>query len=147
MASRRQAREFALLALYQADLAGRDLDAALPELWATALDAEGLEGAKAPEEDEMDFAARLCHGVKEKQAEIDDLLEKSSTNWRLTRMPVVDRNILRISAFELLACEDIPPNVSINEAIELAKRFGTQESRAFVNGIVDRVARHVGRIK
>ncbi len=147
MASRRQAREFALLALYESDLAGRELPRALEDLWAASMDGEGLEGGKTPEPDEIAFATRLCDGVHARRAEIDQLIEQSSTNWRLPRMPVVDRNILRMAAFELLGCQDIPPNVSINEAIELAKRFGTGESRAFVNGIVDRIARQVGRIR
>ena len=146
MASRRQAREFALQALFEADLRGADVEVALRDLWAAAIDGEGMEGSKAPEPDEVQFAERICRGVKARQADIDPLIERCSTNWRLPRMPVVDRNILRMAAFELLACEDIPPNVSINEAIELAKRVGAQDSRAFVNGIVDRVARQVGRI-
>ncbi|MCA9490879.1 MAG: transcription antitermination factor NusB [Myxococcales bacterium] len=146
MASRRQAREFALQALFEADLRGADVEAALSDLWAAAMDGEGIEGGKAPEADEIQFAERLCRGVKERQEEIDLLIERCSTNWRLPRMPVVDRNILRLASFELLGCDDIPPNVSINEAIELAKRFGAQDSRAFVNGIVDRLARQVGRI-
>ena len=74
------------------------------------------------------------------------MIEEASTNWRVSRMPVVDRNILRIAVFELVECPDIPATVSINEAIELAKCFGAADSRAFVNGIVDRVARKLDRI-
>ena len=98
------------------------------------------------ESEEVEFAQRLCMGVEENRAGIDSLIEESSTNWRLPRMPIVDRNILRIAAFELMGCADIPATVSINEAIELAKRFGTADSRAFVNGIVDRMARQLGKI-
>lgn len=76
---------------------------------------------------------------------LDASIEKASVNWRLGRMPVVDRNILRIGAWELGNRKDIPVSVSINEAIELAKRFGGAESRAFVNGILDRIAAEVGR--
>lgn len=146
MASRRQAREFALLALYEADLREGPVDGALRDLWDASMDGEGLEGGKVPEPEEIAFAERLCAGVQGRKAEIDALIESCSTNWRLSRMPVVDRNVLRLAAFELLGCEDIPPNVSINEAIELAKRFGTADSRAFVNGIVDRLARKAGRL-
>jgi N utilization substance protein B len=95
----------------------------------------------------MEFAQRLGLGVQEHLERIDALIEEASTNWRLPRMPVVDRNILRMAAFELMACVDIPATVSINEAVELAKKFGTADSRAFVNGIVDRMARQLGRIE
>ena len=76
---------------------------------------------------------------------IDAMIEDASTNWRIARMPVVDRNILRLASFELAECTDVPANVSINEAIELAKKFGDKDSRAFVNGILDRIAGETGR--
>ena len=78
--------------------------------------------------------------------EIDRTLRRYLDNWSLDRLSRVDRAVLRLGAAELLYCEDIPPNVSINEAVELAKRFGTADSKAFVNGIVDRVGRSLGRI-
>ena len=84
-------------------------------------------------------------GVEARGEQIDQLIEQASVNWRIPRMPTIDRNILRLASFELLACPDIPASVSINEAIELAKRFGDRESRAFVNGILDRIAAEVGR--
>lgn len=146
MASRRQAREYALQALFQADLREVTVSAALNDLWSGLMDDEGLDDSRPPESEEVEFAQRLARGVDERRAEIDTLIEDSSTNWRLVRMPVVDRNVLRIAAFELLACSDIPATVSINEAIELAKRYGSGDSRAFVNGIVDRIARHLGRL-
>ena len=146
MASRRRAREFALQALFHADLSEESFPAALNHLWSGLLEDEGLGDARAPESDEVEFAQRLVHGVAERHDEIDALIQECSTNWRLVRMPVVDRNILRIAAFELLGCPDIPGTVSINEAVELAKKFGTKESRAFVNGIVDRIARQAGRV-
>lgn len=146
MASRRRAREFAVQALYQADLSGSAVSAALNSLWAGMMDGEGIADLRPPVSEEVEFAQRLALGVEQRRDEIDKLIEDSSTNWRLTRMPVVDRNILRVAAFELMACDDIPPNVSINEAVELAKRFGAHESRAFVNGIVDKIGRRLQRI-
>lgn len=146
MASRRRAREFALQALYEADLGEVTVTAALNDLWSALMDGEGMEEGRPPESEEVEFAQRLAVGVDERRTEIDTLIEESSTNWRLARMPVVDRNVLRLATFELLSCPDIPATVSINEAIELAKRYGTADSRAFVNGIVDRLARQLGRI-
>ena len=147
MASRRRAREFALQALYQVDLSDVTAAAALNHLWSGLVDGEGLEGVRPAESEEIEFANRLAIGVEQKKEQIDALLEEASANWRIPRMPVVDRNILRLAAFELMECHDIPATVSINEAVELAKSYGTAESRAFVNGIVDRVARTLGRIQ
>ncbi len=144
MASRRRAREFALLALYNADLAGEGgVRDALNRLWEGQLD--GAFSGRPAESQEIEFAQRLCMGVEEQRADVDALIENASANWRLIRMPVVDRNILRLAAYELLACHDVPVSVSINEAVELAKRFGDKDSRAFVNGILDRIAADVGR--
>jgi len=78
-------------------------------------------------------------GVLEHCQEIDRTIERHSENWRLERMPLVDRNILRIAAFELLYREEIPPKVVLDEAIELGKRFGSPETGSFVNGILDRI--------
>ena len=147
MASRRRAREFALQALFQADIREVTVTAALTDLWGGLMDGEGMDEGRPPESEEVEFAQRLCLGVDERRAEIDSLIEECSTNWRLPRMPVVDRNVLRIAAFEILACHDIPATVSINEAVELAKKYGSADSRAFVNGIVDRMARQLGRIE
>jgi N utilization substance protein B len=146
MGSRRRAREFALQALYTADVSGVTVQDAMNGLWAGLVDGEGVDDQRPAESEEVEFAQRMALGVVSRKEEIDGLIEQCSTNWRLARMPVVDRNILRVAAFELLGCDDIPPTVSINEAVELAKRFGTAESRAFVNGIVDRLARNAGRL-
>ncbi len=145
MASRRRARQFALQALFEADLRGTTVSGALNDLWAGLMDGEGIDGERAPESEEVEFAQRLCRGVDDHRERIDTLIDECSTNWRLSRMPVVDRNILRMAAYELLECHDVP--VAINEAIELAKRYGTADSRAFVNGIVDRMARQLGRVE
>ncbi len=146
VSSRRLARDYALRALYTADLREIAVAAALQELWSTLMDGEGIDGDRAPESEEVEFAQRLVFGVEAEKAELDRLIEEASTNWRLSRMPMVDRNVLRIAAFELLRCADIPATVAINESIELAKRFGGADSRAFVNGIVDRLGRQLDRI-
>ena len=93
----------------------------------------------SPEEGDEEFADRLVRGVLEHGQEIDQVIEEHSENWRLERMPAVDRNILRIATFEFLHCEEIPPKVTLNEAIELGKRFGSEESGSFINGILDRI--------
>lgn len=86
-----------------------------------------------------DFANVLVEGVFSNRAEIDKFINKYAKNWKLERMAVVDRNVLRISTFELLYLEEIPPKVSINEAVNLAKKFSTEDSGKFVNGILDRI--------
>ena len=82
---------------------------------------------------------RLALGVLEHCQEIDQLIEKYSENWRLARMDIIDRSILRMAVFELLHCEDIPPKATLNEAIELGKRYGSEDSGSFINGILDRI--------
>lgn len=144
-AGRRRAREFALQALYAADVAGASGAAALSGLWASQLDElnEPLEEPIGP--DETEFATELVRGVMDERDTIDTRIESASEHWRLVRMPVVDRNILRLGTWELVQRPDIPASVTINEAIELAKRFGGAESRAFVNGLLDRIAGELGR--
>lgn len=141
--ARRRAREFALQALYRADVAGSTSREALRGLWQGQLDGS-LEG-KPADPDEVAFAQLLVDGVDAGRAQIDELIDSASLNWRMTRMPVVDRNILRLAAFELVNMPEVPASVSINEAVELAKRFGDKDSRAFVNGILDRIAADTGR--
>jgi N utilization substance protein B len=142
--ARRRAREFALQALYLADMDSLDAAQVLVRLWRGQLDAEGFE-TKPADAEEVAFAEILVKGALANQGEIDGLIETASTNWRLVRMPVVDRNILRLASFEMIGCEDVPATVSINEAVELAKRFGDKDSRAFVNGILDRIAADLGK--
>ena len=141
--ARRRAREFALKALYQADLSGGNHADALEGLFAGLLDGESDE--KPAEADEIEFAKRVVRCVSDRGAEIDALIEQASVNWRLVRMPIVDRSILRLATGEMLLLDDVPASVSINEAVELAKAFGEKESRAFVNGILDRIASILGR--
>ena len=141
--ARRKAREFALKALYQADVSGGTPVDALEGLFASMLDGETEERPAEP--DEINFSQRVVSCVADRGDEIDNLIEKASVNWRLKRMPVVDRSILRLATGEMLLFNDVPASVSINEAVELAKAFGEKESRAFVNGILDRIASILGR--
>ncbi len=141
--ARRRAREFALKALYQSDVSGGSAAAALDGLFAGLLEQASEE--KPAEADEVTFAVGIAKGLDSRGEEIDGHIESASKNWRLVRMPVVDRSILRLATAEMLLMKDIPASVTINEAVELAKRFGEKESRAFVNGILDRIASILGR--
>lgn len=85
------------------------------------------------------FFLKLIQGVMEKKNDIDDIIEKLSSNWKVSRMAGVDRNIIRIAIYEMLYLKDIPPKVSINEAIDVGKKYGTEESGAFINGILDSI--------
>jgi len=92
-----------------------------------------------PSKKSPSFFNHLVQGVLRAQPEIDALIVQFANNWKMDRMSCVDRNILRIAVYELLYCPDIPPKVTINEAIEVGKKFGTDESGAFVNGILDSI--------
>jgi len=132
-----------LKALYQADVSGGSVQAALEGLFLGLLEQSSEE--KPAEADEQHFALAIAKGIDARGGEIDEHIEQASKNWRLTRMPVVDRSILRLATSEMLLMKDVPASVTINEAVELAKRFGEKESRAFVNGILDRIASILGR--
>jgi N utilization substance protein B len=92
------------------------------------------------------YAAELAQGVKANKDHIDALIEAHSQHWKLYRMSRIDRNILRIAVYELTSCPDVPPKVCIDEAVEIGKKFGTTESGAFINGILDQVCRRLGRL-
>ena len=96
-------------------------------------------------EESRSFAELLLKGTAEKLAEIDKKISDCSSNWKIGRMSVVDRNVLRLSIYELLFCPDIPVRVTLNEAIEIAKLYGTEESGSFVNGILDKIAKGVDK--
>ena len=134
MTKRRKAREVALQFLYQLDLQGEnDPGPHAPEFW-----------ARHPlDEDLRLFAEEIVRGTKSAQTKIDDIIVRSTEHWDLDRMAVVDRNILRLAVYELGWTADTPPKVVINEAIEIAKKFGTRESSRFINGILDRVHREL----
>jgi N utilization substance protein B len=99
----------------------------------------------SPNQEADEFLKRLVLGVLEHCQEFDRLIEQYSENWRLDRINMVDRNILRMALFELLYCEEIPPKVTINEAIDLGKRYGSEDSGSFINGILDRIQNEVVR--
>jgi N utilization substance protein B len=120
----------ALQMLYASDLNPADEHPSLPR---------EEEGSRIQYES-LDFAEELVRGVTEHRAAIDELLTAKSKNWSLARMARVDLSILRIAIFELLFRSDIPKNVTINEAIEVAKKFGTEDSSSFINGILDDIA-------
>ena len=92
------------------------------------------------------FVERLVKGAMGHLTALDELIARCSLNWKVPRMGIVDRNILRLSAYELAFEPDVPSRVTLNEAIELAKRYGTEDSGAFVNGILDRIAQELGRV-
>ena len=135
MGRRRKSREFALQVLYQLNITKQDAIRAL-----TQFEGHFLSDGEADE-----FLKRLVLGVLEHFPELDRLIEKYSENWRLDRIDIIDRNILRMALFELLYCEEIPPKVTINEAIDLGKRYGSEDSGSFINGILDRIQNEVVR--
>ena len=136
--TRTKGRAFALQLLYARDHDPTADVASAAGGWATDFDLE-LEPTA------QQFARDLVAAAGDRAPEIDQLITASSRNWRLERMSRVDRNILRLGACELVAFRDVPVKVVINEAVELAKRFGTAESSAFVNGVLDRIATAAGR--
>lgn len=131
MRKRTYARECALKILYQIDLTNNSVDEALDSFW-----------SYCEEKDDMqlkEFVAVLVNGARENLKTIDAEISHFALNWQMHRMPVVDRNILRLAAFELLYLSDIPAKVSINEAIELAKKYGDKDSGKFVNAVLDKI--------
>jgi len=154
MGKRREAREHAVQFLFQHDLnPPEDLNRALEEFWQTQR-AAAIAEEKGPatwgqpvelpppttEEAEMRlFADPLIHGVIEHRDAIDEKIKGHAKNWELHRIATVDRNIMRLAIYEMLYREDIPPIVSINEAVDIAKKFSTQDSGKFVNGILDKI--------
>jgi N utilization substance protein B len=152
---RRRSREIALQILHEIDVGGRpESDADVDLMIARYFEHLAMKGGPAREEDEdeADVAAKidrplvqeLVRGVTQHWAELDEHLTKLSQNWRLERMAIVERNVIRLALYELLYCENVPVNVVLNEAIELAKRYGTAEGAAFTNGLLDRAVGELG---
>jgi transcription antitermination factor NusB len=129
MRARSKAREVALHVLYQVEIVKLDV----PTLFVSY-----LESNPQPQE-VIDFSKKLVEGALANQKPIEEFLVKYVKNWNISRMAIIDRNILRIACFEMLYLDDVPPKVAINEAIELAKRFGDMDSPRFVNGILDKI--------
>jgi N utilization substance protein B len=137
MGARTSGRQAALQMLFGIDGAEEaDADSTIRGFWREfTADPEGRE-----------YADDLVRGVVSRFSRVDDLIRLSSTNWRLERMARVDRNLLRMAAFELLEMQAVPRAVILDEAVELAKLFGSEDSGAFVNGVLDRIAEEVGRM-
>jgi N utilization substance protein B len=128
--TRRKGRELALQALYQIEMTG-DASASAVDLFLRHF--EGNPGAK-------EFARRLVSGTVSQRTAIDRLLDQCTENWKLGRLAKVDLVILRMATYELLFCPDIPAAVSLDEAIEIGKRFGSADSAPFINGVLDQIA-------
>ncbi len=132
MPKRRRSRESALRILYQWDIhheERRDVDC-------LKINPLGDQGGD-------DFSDRIVKGVVQYHREIDVLIERYSENWRLNRIAPIDRTVLRMAIYELLYCEDIPAKVTLNEAVELGKEYGSEDSSSFINGILDRILNEV----
>ena len=129
MGNRRKARELATQVLFHLEFSPGDPDKVFD------LICENFNSSKSLRA----FSKKLVCGVCENIEHLDKLIRQSSKNWRLERMSRVDRSILRLGAFEILYMEDIPPKVSIDEAVELGKKYGTEESGAFINGVLDNI--------
>jgi N utilization substance protein B len=127
MGARRKARELALQMLFQHDIAGNAPDMIIATF-------EDLQKSKP---NTREFAVKIFRGTVESLAKIDEMIQQQAENWRISRMAVVDRNIIRMSIYEFLNEGDTPKLVIIDEAIEIAKKFGTQKSSQFINGILD----------
>ena len=160
MGARRIARERALQALYQLDVQGEgpSVRDALEAAWGAGSEGgEGPGAAALPEgggaasadpltaPEVKQFALELVEGVRGKLKELDAKIEQHSTNWRIDRMSRIDRNVLRLGAYELEFRPDVPRKVALNEAVELGKKFGTEESSAFINGLLDKLAQGIDK--
>ena len=135
---RRKAREHALQILFQLDIRNEKPSAAILKHFWNEYDVD---------EEVRGFAEEIVKGTYKHLTKINDLIHQCAKNWSLERMAVVDRNVIRMAIYEILYRMDIPTSVTINEAIEIAKKFGTEESGAFVNGILDKVARLTGKLE
>jgi N utilization substance protein B len=129
MGNRRKSRELAMQALFYMDMNQNDSNELLERF---CLNFTSSKKARP-------FFLKLVKGVIQAKSEIDSIIETFSDNWKINRMACVDRNIMRIAVYEMLYCQDIPTKVSINEAIDVGKKFGTEESGAFINGILDSI--------
>lgn len=129
MGSRRKSREVALQLLYQIEINPLDTREILDLFW---------QSFEPPEEIKA-FAAQIVDGVRRYKDDIDGLIEGCSDHWKIERMTLIDRNILRVGVYELMYAEGVPVKVAINEAIELGKKYGSEESGAFINGVLDKI--------
>lgn len=138
MRKRTQAREAVLKILYAIDITKDDPEVCIDNFWLNQDEAK-------PEV--RNYADALVRGLAANKTEIDKVITEHATNWELDRMAVIDRNIIRAATYELIYSDDIPPKVAINEAIELAKKYGDKDSGKFVNGVLDKISKVKGVIK
>lgn len=138
------ARREALQLLYTSELTGAPLSGLVggneQELLLVPECPQGVSDADLVGVDLVDYASTLVDGIVEHVDALDERISSTAENWTLERMPIVDRNIIRIATYEIVYCDDIPTGVAINEAVEMAKAFGTDESPKFVNGVLGRIA-------
>ena len=134
---RRQAREWAVQLLFQTEFNPDNLDQALADFW--------NDEEKKPSERDQTYVNEMVHGVIEKRREIDRTISKYTENWDVDRLGVLDRTVMRVAVYEMLFRSDIPPVVSINEAVEIAKAYISKESGRFVNGVLDRIQKELDR--
>jgi len=137
MGNRRKARELALNALFQGEMTATSAVENFPLL------CENFEINKKA----IPYGQELVYGITDKRDELDAKIEESAVNWRVSRMSVLDRNIIRLAAYEMMFKEDVPPRVAIDEAIELAKRYCAEDSPGFINGILDAILKNIGKEK
>lgn len=130
MRKRTKAREIALKILYQSEITRREIKIVMHNFF---------DMMETVDKNVEEFSHRIALGVEEHLEQIDQVITRHAANWQLKRMAIIDRNILRLGVYELLFAPDIPPKVTINEAVELAKKYGDIESSKFVNGILDKI--------
>ena len=135
MGNRRKARELALNALFQGEMTGTSAVENFPLL------CENFEINKKA----IPYGQELVYGITGKWEEINAKIAESAVNWRVSRMSVLDRNIIRLAAYEMMFKEEVPPRVAIDEAIELAKRYCAEDSPGFINGILDAILKNIGK--
>ncbi len=142
MGIRRRAREAALQFLFQDDFVLRELQLCeyLEDRFIDFCELYQVSKKARP------FSLTLLKGTMENCKQIDALIEQNAENWRLERIAATDRNLLRIAVYEMVYCDDIPDQVAINEALEIARRFGSEESPAFVNGVLDGVKNKINQV-
>jgi N utilization substance protein B len=136
MRKRTKAREYALKILYAMDITADNAEKCIATFWENSDETDG---------DVRDFANSVVSGVEKNIDLINKVITKYAANWQLKRMAVIDRNVLRLATYELIFLADIPPKVSINEAIDMAKKYGDKDSGKFVNGILDKINKTEGK--
>lgn len=135
--SRRKGRTVAVQILYQLEMNAQDIEQTLPAFWELHVHSDVVR----------DFAERIARGVWENRESLDANIVATAKNWSLERITPIDRNILRVAIYEMLYCKDIPYKVTLNEAIELGKKFGCDQSGAFINGVLDSIADSTSGLK